>query len=174
LRDFRDEQGIIDPRKTADATTALAGRVRDELVRADTELSTLKHYMRGDAPSVKMLEARIQSLEAQRRSVESEVTDTERTRSEALSRVMGKYEQLEAERTFAENAYQHALQALDRSRMNADRQQIYLATFVQPTLPEKALHPRRVLSLVVVFVVAFVVWGIGGVMFRSVRDHLRQ
>ncbi|MBV8337833.1 MAG: lipopolysaccharide biosynthesis protein, partial [Alphaproteobacteria bacterium] len=59
------------------------------------------------------------------------------------------------------------------SRMNADRQQIYLATFVQPTLPEKALYPRRVLSLTLVFVVAFVVWGIGGVMFRSVRDHLR-
>ena len=173
VRDFRDEQGIIDPRKTADATTALAGRVRDELVRADTELSTLKHYMRQDAPSVKMLEARVQSLEAQRRSVESEVTDTERTLSEALSRVMGTYEQLEAERTFAENAYQHALQALDRSRMNADRQQIYLATFVRPTLPEKALYPRRVLSLTVVFVVAFVVWGIGGLMFRSVRDHLR-
>ena len=111
LRDFRDREGLIDPRKTADATSALAGRVRDELVRADTELSTLKHYMREDAPSVKMLEARIQSLEAQRRSVESEVTDTERTRSEALSRVMGSYEQLEAERTFAENAYQHALQA---------------------------------------------------------------
>ena len=50
VREFRDKEGIIDPRKTADATVALAGRVRDELVRADTELSTLKHYMRDDAP----------------------------------------------------------------------------------------------------------------------------
>jgi len=140
LRDFRDKEGIIDPRKTADATVALAGRVRDELVRTDTELSTLKHYMRDDAPSIKMLEARVQSLEAQRRAVESEVTDTERTRSAALSRVMGSYEQLESERTFAENTYQLALQALDRSRINADRQQVYLATFVQPTLPEEALY----------------------------------
>src|SRR6266436_1718019 len=38
VREFRDREGIIDPRKTADATVALAGRVRDELVRADTEL----------------------------------------------------------------------------------------------------------------------------------------
>jgi capsular polysaccharide transport system permease protein len=173
LREFRDREGIIDPRKTADATIALAGRVRDELVRADTELSTLKHYMRDDAPSVKMLEARIQSLEAQRRSVESEVTDTEKTRSEALSRVMGSYEQLESERTFAENSYQHALQALDNSRTNADRQQVYLATFVQPTLPEKALYPRRLRSLGVVLLVAFAVWAIGGCAVQSVRDHLR-
>ena len=67
VREFRDKEGIIDPRKTADATIALAGRVRDELVRADTELSTLRHYMRDDAPSIRILEARIRSLEAQRR-----------------------------------------------------------------------------------------------------------
>ena len=173
LREFRDKEGIIDPRKTAEATVALAGRVRDELVRADTELSTLKHYMRDDAPSIKMLEARVQSLEAQRRAVESEVTDTEKTRSEALSRVMGSYEQLDSERTFAENSYQHALQALDRSRINADRQQVYLATFVQPTLPEEALYPRRLQSLGVVFLMTIVVWAIGGVSVQSIRDHLR-
>ena len=173
LREYRDKEGIIDPRKTADATIALAGRVRDELVRADTELSTLKHYMRGDAPSIKILEARVQSLEAQRRAVESEVTDTEKTRSEALSRVMGSYEQLESERTFAENTYQHALQALDRSRINADRQQVYLATFVQPTLPEEALYPRRLQSFLVVSGVAFAVWIISGFIVQSIRDHLR-
>jgi capsular polysaccharide transport system permease protein len=173
LREYRDKEGIIDPRKTADATIALAGRVRDELVRADTELSTLKHYMRDDAPSIKILEARVQSLEAQRRAVESEVTDTEKTRSEALSRVMGSYEQLESERTFSENTYQHALQALDHSRINADRQQVYLATFVQPTLPEEALYPRRLQSFLVVSGVAFAVWIISGFIVQSVRDHLR-
>jgi capsular polysaccharide transport system permease protein len=173
LREFRDKEGIIDPRKTADATVALAGRVRDELVRADTELSTLKHYMRDDAPSIKVLEARVQSLQAQRRAVEGEVTDTEKTRSEALSRVMGSYEQLESERTFAENTYQHALQALDRSRINADRQQVYLATFVRPTLPEEALYPRRSQALGVVFLIAIVIWAIGGVAVQSIRDHLR-
>jgi capsular polysaccharide transport system permease protein len=173
LREFRDKEGIIDPRKTADATVALAGRVRDELVRADTELSTLKHYMRDDAPSIKILEARVQSLQAQRRAVESEVTDTQKTRSEALSRVMGSYEQLESERTFAENSYQHALQALDRSRINADRQQVYLATFVRPTLPEEALYPRRLQSLGVVFLMTIVIWAIGGVAVQSIRDHLR-
>ena len=172
LREFRDREGIIDPRKTADATQALAGRVRDELIRTDTELSTLKHYMRADAPSVRMLEACVQSLQAQRRSVESEVTDTEKSRSEVLSRAMGLYEHLESERTFAEKAYQHALEALDRSRMNADRQQVYIAGFVQPSLPEESLYPRRLRSFGVVFVLCFAVWGIGGLTLKSVRDHL--
>src|SRR6516225_4062861 len=67
------------------------------------------------APSVRMLEARLQSLQTELRSVESEVTDTEKSRSEVLSRVMGSYERLESEHSFAEKAYQHALEALDRS-----------------------------------------------------------
>src|SRR5215471_7543316 len=81
LSEFRDREGLIDPRKTADATQALAGRIRDDIVRSQTEMATVKHYMRADAPSVKMLEARIQSLQTQLHSIESEVTDTERSRS---------------------------------------------------------------------------------------------
>lgn len=172
LSEFRDKQGIIDPRKTADATQALAGRIRDEVVRTETELSTVRHYMRADAPSVKMLEARIQSLQTQLRSVESEVTDTEKSRSEVLSRVMGSYEQLESERTFAEKAYQHALEALDRSRMNADRQQVYIAGFVQPSLPEESLYPRRLRSVGIALFLCCAVWLIGAFAVQTVREHL--
>jgi len=172
LREFRDREGIIDPRKTADATQALAGRIRDEIVRADTELSTVKHYMRGDAPSVRMLEARIQSLQTQLRSVESEVTDTEKSRSEVLSRVMGSYERLESERTFAEKAYQHALEALDRARMNADRQQVYIAGFVQPSLPEEPLYPRRFRDVGIALFLCCAVWLIGAFAIQTVREHL--
>ena len=172
LSEFRDREGLIDPRKSADATQTLAGRIRDDIVRADTELSTVKHYMRDDAPSVKMLEARIQSLQAQLHSVESEVTNTERSRSEVLSRVMESYERLESERTFAEKAYQHALETLDRARMNADRQQVYIAGFVQPSLPEEALYPRRLRSVCIVLFICCVVWLIGVFTVQTVREHL--
>jgi capsular polysaccharide transport system permease protein len=172
LREFRDREGIIDPRKTADATQALAGRIRDEVVRAETELATVRHYMRADAPSVKMLEARIQSLQTQLRSVESEVTDTEKSRSEALSAVMGSYERLESERSFAEKAYQHALETLDRSRMNADRQQVYIAGFVQPSLPEEALYPRSLRSVGIAVFLCSAIWLIGALIVQTVREHL--
>jgi capsular polysaccharide transport system permease protein len=56
--------------------------------------------------------------------------------------------------------------------MNADRQQVYIAGFVQPSLPEESLYPRRLRSFGVVFVLCFAVWGIGGIALKSVRDHL--
>jgi capsule polysaccharide export protein KpsE/RkpR len=50
IRAFRDREGLIDPARTAEASGVLQTRLRDELIRANAELSTLKTYMRGDAP----------------------------------------------------------------------------------------------------------------------------
>ena len=66
IRAFRDREGLIDPGKTAEATGTIAARLRDELVRSNADLATLKSYMQDDAPSVKVLKARIRSLEAWR------------------------------------------------------------------------------------------------------------
>jgi capsular polysaccharide transport system permease protein len=172
LRDYRDAQGLIDPHQAAQANAVLSGRLRDELVRAGADLSTLKQYLQDDAPPLKLLEARIQSLKAEQNTIESEATATAATRHQALSRVMGSYEELEGERRFAEAAYQHALEALDRARANADRQQVYLADFVPPSRPEEALYPRRWRALGIVLLAAFVVWAIGNLTVSSVRDHL--
>ena len=97
---------------------------------------------------------------------------TARTRPDALSRVLGSYEQLESERKFAETAYQHALAALDRARGNADRQQVYIAGFVPPSLAEEALYPRRWRSLGLVALLGFALWAIGGLAVQSIRDHV--
>jgi capsular polysaccharide transport system permease protein len=118
-----------------------------------------------------VLKARIRSLEAQQRVVARDLTDRDPNRDDTLSRQLGSYEQLESERRFAEAAYQHALHGLDQARANADRQQVYIASFVPPSLPEEALYPRRWRSLAVVALIAFAVWAIGGLAAQSIRDH---
>jgi capsular polysaccharide transport system permease protein len=172
IRAFRDREGLIDPGETAKASGLLAARVHDELVRANAELSTLKAYMNDDSPAVRVLNARIRSLETQRLAVARDMTDPDKTRAGTLSGLLGSYEQLESERKFAETAYQHALLGLDQARADADRQQVYIASFVPPSLPEEALYPRRWRSLGIVALVAFAVWAIGGLTVQSVRDHL--
>jgi capsular polysaccharide transport system permease protein len=164
---------MIDPTKSADATAGLAARLRDELVQANAQLSTLAAYMRDDAPSVKVLKARIRALEAQRDAVAQDLTARrgDSRESNPLSRTLSAYEQLESDRKFAETAYQHALSTLDRARADADRQQIYIASFVPPSLPEESLYPRRWRSTGIVALIAFAVWGIGGLITQSVRDH---
>jgi len=172
VRAFRDREGLIDPVRAAEATALIDNRLRDELVRSNAELATLKAYMRDDAPSVKVLKVRIQSLEAQRHSLAHEMTDPDNSRTNTLSRILGSYEQLESERKFAEAAYQHGLASLDQTRVNADRQRVFIASFIPPSLPEEALYPRRWRLLGTIALMAFALWGIGGLTLQSVRDHL--
>jgi capsular polysaccharide transport system permease protein len=172
IRAFREREGMIDPVRAAAATGQLADRLEDALVRTRAELATLKTYMRDDAPSVRLLEARIRSLETQRRRLGRTLTGPDAAPSGTLSRLIGSYEELESRRSFAEAAYQHTLQGLDAARANADRQHVFIASFIPPSLPEEPLYPRRWRALGTVALMAFAVWGIGGLAVQSIRDHL--
>jgi len=172
IREFRDKAGLIDPGKTADATAQLSTKLRDDLIKANSQLATLKTFMRDDAPPVRVLKARIHSLETQERSLAQEMTAPSPPAAIALSQTLGSYEALEAEHKFADAMYQHALEALDKARDTAARQQIYVASFVPPSLPEEALYPHRWRSIGVIILIAFAVLAIGALAAQSIRDHL--
>ena len=172
LRQFRDRKGVVDPKATADRTLALAAKLREERLAAEVKLLALRKYLSGEAPAIAILEARIAALGAQQRALDAEVTAAHGPGGEALSAVMGSYDRLETERGFADTAYRHALAALDRSRADAERRQIYLADFVAPSLPQEALYPRRWRALGLTILIAFAVWAVGGLVLQSVRDHL--
>jgi capsular polysaccharide transport system permease protein len=171
-RAFRDREGLIDPARTAQASEATATRLRNELIKANTDLAILKRYMREDAPSIQVLTARIQAIETQLQSLAAEMTDPGEARSDRLTRRLGDYEQIESERRFAEASYQLALRAVEQARANADRQRVFIASFVPPSLPEEPLYPRRWRTLGIVALIVSALWGIGGLAAQSVREHL--
>jgi capsular polysaccharide transport system permease protein len=174
IRQFRDRAGMIDPGKAADANAILTTKLRDDLVKANSQLATLKALVREDTPMIRVLKARIHALETEQHNLAREMTTSSMTPNgvPALSQELGSYEALDAERKFAETAYQHALEGLDRARDNADRQHIYVESFVPPSLPQESLYPRRWRSLGTVTLVAFAIWAIGGLAVQSIRDHL--
>jgi capsular polysaccharide transport system permease protein len=146
--------------------------MRDDLLKAQAQLATLQSLVREETPPIRLLKARIRSLEAEQRGLSHEMTATSQAANPALSQTIGSYDALEAEHKFAEAAYQHALETLDRARDSADRQEIYIASFVPPSMPEQALYPYRWRSLGVIALIAFAIWAIGSLAVQSIRDHL--
>jgi capsular polysaccharide transport system permease protein len=172
LRAFRDRTGLIDPAKAAQTESLLATRLHERLIAADTRLATLRTYMRDNAPTVRVLRARIRSLKQQRQALAHRMTGRDGGAAVPLSGLLGKYERLQSRRQFAEAAYQLALRGVDEARANANRQHVFVASFVPPALPQEPTYPRRWRSLGVVALMAFAVWAIGGLALQSVRDHL--
>ena len=172
IRALREREGMIDPAKTAAASADTAARVQEDLIRANTRLSTLRSYMRDTSPTVMVLKAQIRSLEAQRRRLVAGVANPTPAKGDAAASAVGSFEALDNQRKFAEDAYHHALEGLDRARAAADRQQVYIASFVPPSLAEEALYPRRWRALGIVALIAFAIWAIGSLTLQSIRDHL--
>lgn len=172
IRAFRDREGVVDPARAADSNAALATRLHDELINANTKLATLKNYMREDAPTVRVLKTQIRSLEAQQHLLARQMTSSDSNGQPPLSGILASYEQLEAKRKFAENAYQLALRGAEDARVAAERQHVFVAGFIPPSLPEEALYPRRWRAVGVVASIAFALWAIGGLAVQSVREHL--
>jgi capsular polysaccharide transport system permease protein len=111
IREFRDREGLIDPGRAADANATLATKLRDDLLKANSELATLKTYMRDDAPPMRVLRARIRALDTQLHALAREMTASATTQitgppvATTLSHELGSYEALDAERKFAEATY---------------------------------------------------------------------
>jgi capsular polysaccharide transport system permease protein len=86
--------------------------------------------------------------------------------------LLAAYEELQVEKEFAQKAYASALSSLEAARVEASRQQRYLAVYSKPALADFALYPRKIVSPIFTFIFSIIFWGIGSLIVYAVRDHL--
>ena len=172
---FREKEQEIDPTKSVEAQVVLLGRLTGKLTDAKTRLASLREFLSKDAPAVKILESQIKSLEAQVTSQKANMgggASDQPAGKQTLTAQVGAYEKLSVDLEFFQRAYLSSLVSLESARLEADRQQRYLASFVVPTLPERALYPERALNIGLVVALALMSWGIAVMLVFIVREHI--
>ncbi|MET0567568.1 MAG: RkpR, polysaccharide export protein [Hyphomicrobiaceae bacterium] len=174
LRSFRDTEQEFDPTKQAESRYAILAKLEEELTRARARRSNLQSFMSKDAPSLIVLNSEIAALERQllvERAKLGKGPEGELRTRDTLGGLVANYEELVVDREFAEKAYVSALSSLERARIEADRQQRYVAAFVRPTLPQEPLYPKRILAICTVLGISLVLWALGVLMVYAIRDH---
>jgi capsular polysaccharide transport system permease protein len=173
LRTFREERQELDPRKKAEARQQIIETLQSELTTARAKLQAQRQQMSETAPSVvyqinliKALDKQIDEERNRMATVDASATDG------TIGGLIADFEALTIDREFAEKAYLSALASLESVRLDALRQQRYLATIVPPAMPEDALYPRRVLNTLIVLIGMFCVWGLSTLIGLAVRDHV--
>ncbi|TYB81756.1 hypothetical protein [Maritimibacter fusiformis] len=177
MAQFREDGQDVDPTRSVEAQQQLLGRLEGELSEKQTQLATLLEFLNTEAPRVKFLDSEIAALEEQ--------VARQRARlgaggapgpgddgGETLSQRVSNYEGLAVDLEFLQRAYVSSMTSLEAARLEADRQQRYLAAFVLPSLPEKAIYPYRFLNVVLIGVVAFMAWSITVLFGAIIREHL--
>lgn len=175
LRFFRDDEKSIDPTKSAQVQIEIVGGLEKQLAELRARISALIGTVDEDSPSLKILRRQVDALEQEIAATKLEATKGESRKNlpnTALSELLSTYETLDVERNFSQQAYASALSSLEKARVEAGRQQRYLAIYESPSLPEYPLYPKRILNILEFGAILIALWGLAVLMIYSVRDHL--
>jgi capsular polysaccharide transport system permease protein len=169
--EYRNRVGVIDPASSVVASnSSLAQTLRAGLAQLETTLTSLQQRrLSATAPAIISLKSQIQATKQQLAELEANVGKT--TQGASLSTLIGEYEQLELERQFAQTLLETSAKALEQARVNAAAQHLYVTPYVRPSMPESSVYPNKVKAISFVAMIAFMVWAIGLLIVRSIREH---
>ena len=171
LQAFRNRWGIIDPAKSAEATLQTLVGLRREKLKLENDLQVLRATLDDRARSVQTIVATLQAMDRQITEQQAQLTSDGVSKTTNVTQAILEFEGHMVERTIAEKIYESAQGMLDRVRVMAEKQAIFLTTFVKPALPEDSLYPKRWTNLFTAFFSFFVLWTIGALLQAGVRDH---
>ncbi len=174
---LRSEQQTVDARKEADGKLQLNIKLRGELATLRSEYSTLAQYMDPKSPKLTVLKNEIAATEEQIANLQAQVGNTEpsvgtKTARSTDAQVISRYDQIQTDLEIASKLYESALSNYEAARAQANNNQIYLATYVQPGMPEIAAYPRVLFDTFLVFLSACGIWVVLTLVYYSIRDHV--
>lgn len=169
---FRNQYQIVNPEADLQIQVELLATLQTKLAEALIEQELLAETTRPGDTRMAQVERRIRvirdQIAAERRKVGVGASGLG---EEAFADIIGEYESLSVDREFAERAYTGALANYDAAQAEARRKSRYLAAHVEPTHAESARYPERPILLLLTALFLFLVWGIGVLVFYSLRDR---
>lgn len=162
LEKARNESGVLDAAKAADATMGLIAAARANLLQLQQDYQTQLRSVSAQAPQVLVLKSRIDAATRQVSDLEAQITrksGSDKT-DPAISGVMSKLAELDLDNKIAERLYAGALVAMEGARLTALHKMMYLKTFVQPVLAQDSEYPHRIRTPLLLSLAFLTAWGI--------------
>jgi len=171
--ELRSGQKSIDVRKEAEGKMLLNNKLRGDLAALEAQYSALSSDMDPTSPRLTVLKNQITAAKEQIEILQSQITDVDASKPGALddAQRVTKYDQLQTDVVIATKLYESSLTNYENARMRASSNQTYLATYVQPGLPQIASYPRTFVDTLLVFLSAFGTWVVLTLVYYSIRDH---
>ena len=166
LSSFRTTQSVFDPDRQSAIQLQGVAKLQEELLATEAQLNQIKRVSPNN-PQVASLASRVASL---RNTIAAETSKVAGSGSSLTSK-SANFERLVLDKGFADKQLASALTSLETARSEAERKQLYLERLVQPNLPDKALEPRRIRSIFMVFAVGLMAWGVVSLLVASVKEH---
>jgi len=170
LRSLRESESTVDPEKSIEeAVKTLVAALREKL-GLERDLAASLTMVSANAPQLKGLRDRIAALDAQVKGM-SDALAGGATTSRSAASAISRFEEKELERRFSEKLLEIVTDGFAAARIEAERQHLYVTTFVDPQLPESPEFPRRGSNIALVGLLCFIAWCIMLLIVATIKDH---
>jgi capsular polysaccharide transport system permease protein len=166
LFEYRSKHEVFEPDKQAAIQLESVAKIQEELITTEAQLAQVQKLSPNN-PQIAGLETRGDTL---RHAIASEAAKVTSANGSFSARAPN-FERLTVESVFADKQLGVALADLESARSEALRQQLYLERLVQPSLPDKAMEPRRIRSVFTVLLLGLITWGVASLVIAAIREH---
>jgi capsular polysaccharide transport system permease protein len=142
------------------------------LSKVQQQIAVTGRSMAQDTPQMKILNAQADNLRSQIASMQSQIAGTNETPRRTLADQLGKLSTQSLILKTAQQQYANAAVQFESARMEMETQHSYLVNFIPPSLPQKALYPKRWWSWSLIVFPAALLWSIIFGLGHLVRDHM--
>jgi len=166
LTAYRVKEKMLDPKSASAGPIELLAQMSAQLANAKAQLAQVMKSS-PNSPQIPLFQTRISALEKLIIEERAKVTGDNNSVATALS----EYERLDVQRGLAEKQLASAFASLEAARIEAQRQQLYLETIVQPNLADYPLYPKRVMSFGIAVGSCLLLYGIAWLLIAGIREH---
>lgn len=166
LRQFRNEEALIDPAKQAVGVLDLSNKLVGEQASLKAQLQQIERVAPAN-PAIPALRNRIAAIGAQ---IAAQTGKAVGTKSGIASKLSA-YENLEVEQEFATQALAAANTAKEQARVEAQKQQFYLERVVAPNKPDLALLPGRLRAIMTIAAACICLYVVGWMLIVGILEH---
>lgn len=166
LATYRNSNTVFDPDRQSALQLQQITNLQSQRFAAQAQLQQLL-AISPQNPEIPVLKTNIASLDKQIQASTGDVTGGKG----ALSNKAATYARLQLDAEFANKQLASTMTALENARAEAQRKQLYLERLVQANQPDIAVEPKRLKSIVIVFALGMITWGVLSLLIAGVREH---
>ncbi len=166
LAKYRNKSKVFSPAPQANLQEQLVSNLQDQQLAAQIQLGQLEINAPKN-PRIPLIKKGIADLRQQIANQSARVTGNH----ESLASKSVEYERFDLAQSFAQRELAAAISSLEQARIQAQKQQLFIETIVQPNLPDEALAPKRFRNVLATLMVGLLLWGVFSVIFAGIREH---
>jgi capsular polysaccharide transport system permease protein len=169
--EWQNQNGVFDPKETAQVVASVMAKLKGNLVEKQTELITYSSFMQPNSNKIITLQEEIKAIKEQIER-QTSVLLGKKQKNGKLNKIMYDFEWVQLQLKFAQAEYQAAQQAYDLASINLTKNQNMVIVIEPPNLPDEASGPLPLFDLTNILFLLLILFVLTKMTIIIIREHI--